>query len=263
MSARTDKLRKKLADGQPSPGMWIALASPMAAEIVADAGLDWVIVDAEHHPFNPETLLHILKAFRGTDTVPIIRVPWNDHVVIKQVLDLGFEGVLTPNTNSVEDARRAVEACRYPPVGKRGAGWTRPGQYGRDQGEYVRTANESIFCAIQIEDIRGAEDVENIVKVPGVDWILIGPADMSGTMGLFPQMFHPDVVEACKKIITTASRAGLPSGSGIALETPEAIREGLALGAQIVPIGGDVTMFRKAIDDNLDMFRNTVGQGAE
>ena len=97
----------------------------------------WVVVDAEHSPFNPETLHHMLLAFKGSPTVPLIRVPWNDHVVIKQALDMGWDGVLIPQVNTVEEVKRAVEACRYPPQGRRGFGPRRAGNYYRDQAEYT------------------------------------------------------------------------------------------------------------------------------
>src|SRR3989304_4928369 len=126
---RAINLKKKLASGGMSSGLWISLPCPTACEVIADAGLDWVVVDAEHSPFNPETLQHMLMAFSGRTTVPLIRVPWNDEVMIKQALDMGWEGVLIPQVNTVDDARRAVAACRYPPMGKRGFGPRRAGNY--------------------------------------------------------------------------------------------------------------------------------------
>lgn len=124
LNKRAINPKKKLAAGKFTAGIRIEIASPMPGEIIAGAGLGWAIVDAEHNPFNPETLHHILMAFKGSDTVPIIRVPWNDHVIIKQVLDFGFDGILVPQTNTAEAARNAVEACRHPPIGKRGFGPT-------------------------------------------------------------------------------------------------------------------------------------------
>jgi len=257
MIKRLQKLRKKLAAGEACPGMWMQMCSPMSAEIIADAGLDWVIFDSEHHPFNPETLFHILLAFRGTDTVPLIRVPWNDTVMIKQVLDIGFGGILTPNTNTPEEVRRAVAACRYPPVGIRGAGWTRPSQYSRDGGEYIREANESIICAIQIENVIGAEQIEEIVRVPGLDWIMTGPTDMSGTVGEFPNTRHPDLQKALGRIFKVAREAGIPCSSGMPLYTAEEIREARAAGQQLIAVGADVPLLRGAVDNSLELFRKT------
>jgi 2-keto-3-deoxy-L-rhamnonate aldolase RhmA len=257
MIKRLQKLRKKLAGGEASPGLWIQMCSPMAAEVIADAGFDWVIVDSEHHPFNPETLFHMLLAFRGSDTVPLIRVPWNDTVMIKQVLDIGFGGILTPNTNTAKEVRRAVAACRYPPVGIRGAGWTRPSQYSRDGGEYARDANDSIICAIQIENVIGAEQIEEIIRVPGLDWIMTGPTDMSGTTGVFPNFKHPDVQKTLKRIFKVASEAGVPCGTGMPLSTVEDIEDARALGTCLISMGGDVPLLREAADNSLELFHKT------
>lgn len=251
MSKRTDKIRKKLADGEVCSGIFFYLASPMAAEIMADTGFDFVVVDAEHLPFNPETLLHILLAFKGSDTVPMIRVPWNDPVMIKQALDMGYEGIITPQTNTVKEAQKAVAACRYPPVGTRGYGPTRPTDYYKDNGKYVRTANESIICAIQIENVSGAHDIENIVKVPGIDWILLGRYDMSASVGNFCDVEHPDLRKAIKKIMDAANEAGVPAGGLPLGERPE-------LTQKIVFVGTDFSFLQSAADSALKTFRETV-----
>lgn len=257
MSKRTEKLRKKLIDGNPVSGIWMALASPMAAEIIADTGLDFAVLDAEHNPFSPETLLNILMAFRGSDTVPMLRVPWNDAVMIKQGLDLGYEGIVTPQTNTAEEARKAVDACRYPPLGTRGFGPMRPTGYYRDGGEYLRTANQSIICAIQIENVSGAHDIENIVKVPGVDWILIGRYDLSATIpGIFGEVDHPKIWEAVKKITMTARKAGIPVGCPP--RGPEEMKKIMETGSNIVFLGQDWAFLRTAADSALKKFHAIV-----
>lgn len=258
MSKRTDKLRKKLAAGELSPWVWLDFASPMVAEILADAGFDWILVDTEHNPFNPETLLHILLAFRGSDTVPIIRVPWNNEVMIKQVLDMGYEGIVTPQTNTVDGARRAVSACRYPPIGTRGFGPMRPGGYYRDKGEYVRTANESIICGIQIENVCGANEIDDIVKIPGLDWIIIGPYDMSASMGIFCDVEHPDLWKAIKKISNAAKKAGIPFG--VPLGGPDHIKRTLDAGSQLICIGRDSTYLQSSADNALKSFHETINK---
>jgi len=252
LSKRTDRIRKKMADGEIIAGIFHYLASPMAAEIMADTGFDFVVVDAEHNPFNPETLLSILLAFRGSDTVPMIRVPWNDPVMIKQVLDMGYEGIVTPQTNTSEQARQAVMACRYPPIGTRGFGPARPGRYYRDGGEYARTANESIICAIQIENVSGAHDIDNIVNVPGIDWILIGRYDMSASVGGWLQVDHPDLWTAMRKIIETANNAGIVAGLPI-----DDLQRALDIGSKVVYLGTDCSFLQSAADAALARFRET------
>jgi len=256
LSKRTRAVKKKLAEGGICGGAWIAMASPMAAEIMADTGFDFIVVDAEHQPFSPESLLHILMAFRGSDTVPMIRVPWNDEIMIKQALDMGYEGIVTPQTNTAEEVRRAVAACRYPPLGNRGFGPMRPGRYFRDCGEYVRTANDEIILAVQIENVSGAHDIDNIVKVPGIDWILIGRYDMSASVGEWCEVEHPDLWAAIKKIMQTANKAGV--SAGIPLGGPNEIQRTLDAGSKLVFIGQDCSYLQTAADDALRQFKDIV-----
>src|SRR3990172_11829405 len=246
MSKRTDRIRKKLSDGELCSGIFFYMASPMAAEIMADTGFDFVALDAEHNAFNPETLLNILMAFRGSDTVPMIRVPWNDPVIIKQVLDIGYEGIITPQTNTAEEARTAVSAVRYPPLGNRGYGPMRPAGYYRDKGEYVKTANDSIILAIQIENISGAHDIDNIVNVPGIDWILLGRYDMSATVGEWCNVEHPELWKAMKKIIDTANKSGVVAG--LPLGGPESIERTIEFGSKIVFAGTDCSFMQSGAD---------------
>lgn len=253
---RALNLKQELSERVISPGLWVSLPSPTACEIIADARLDWIIVDGEHSPFNPETLQHMLMAFRGSDTVPLIRVPWNDHVVIKQMLDLGFDGVVVPHTNTPEEASRAVSACRYPPVGKRGFGPRRTGNYYRDQDEYVRLANDSVICAIQLEDVAAADRIEDIVHVPGVDWVLVGPWDMSGTTQSFGDTESDEVQNAVRRVFEVAQAAGRPAGNGYC--GVNHIEKALELGCQLVILGEDAGCLKQAVDGAVGTFREAI-----
>lgn len=253
---RAINLKKKLASGEFSPGIWIAIPSPTACEVIADAGFDWIVVDAEHSPFNPETLQYMLMAFKGSNTVPLIRVPWNDHVVIKQVLDMGWDGVLVPQVNSADETRRAVSACRYPPIGKRGFGPRRAGNYYRDQDEYVKLANDSVICVIQIEDISAVEQIHEIVRVPGIDWIFVGSCDMSGTTERFLDMDNSELWNAIRKIFQTAQTAGIPAGN--AFSGVESIEKTLSMGCQLVVLGEDVKYLKESADNALKTFHETI-----
>ena len=254
---RSLRLKEKLKSGALSPGIWVSLPSPTACEVIADAGLDWVIVDAEHSPFNPETLQHMLMAFRGSATTPLIRVPSNDAVMIKQVLDMGWDGILIPQVNSVDEVKQAVEACRYPPVGIRGFGPRRAGNYYRDQDEYIKYANEAIICIIQIENVSGAEMIEEIVRVPGFDWIFFGPYDMSGSTDRVFDMTNPDLLKAIHKIYRVANSAGIPIGNAGAIESD--VKKEIEMGSQLVVLGEDTGFLKGAIDDSVKKFQDIVG----
>jgi len=248
------KLKEKLATGALSPGIWISLLSPTACEVVADAGLDWVIVDAEHAPYNPETLLHILMAFKGSQIVPIVRVADNNPILIKQALDMGWAGVLIPQVNTVEETRQAVAACRYPPQGTRGFGPRRAGNYYRSQKEYVQSANDAIICAIQIENIGGVGQINEIVKVPGLDWVMVGPNDMSATTDRVFDLTNPDLWDAIQKIFTTAKLAGHATGN--AYSGVQTIQKALDLGCQLIVLGEDTLFLKESVDNAVKTFRD-------
>jgi 2-keto-3-deoxy-L-rhamnonate aldolase RhmA len=232
------------------------LPSPMAAEVLAGAGFDWIVVDAEHQPFNPETLRLMLMGFKDSETAPLIRVPWNDAVMIKQALDMGWEGVVVPQVNTAEETRRAVAACRYPPQGKRGYGPLLASRYHKERAEYVASANDAVICVIQIEDIIGAQQIGDIVRVPGFDWIFVGRYDMSGTVGTFGQADSPEVWEAVRTIFAAAQAARIPTGN--ALGGADNIARTLALGCQIVHLGDDVSYLQGQADQCLGAFRKVM-----
>ncbi len=148
LNKRSLKLKQKLADGHLSPGIWVTLPSPISCEIIAGIGFDWIMVDAEHNALNPDTLLQMLMAFKGSDTVPLIRIPQRSDCFVKQALDMGYKGIVFPRPDTVDDAREAVSLCKYPPLGSRGYGPWRASNYGKDENEYVETANDSVICVI-------------------------------------------------------------------------------------------------------------------
>lgn len=246
---RAINMKKKLASGAPCPGIWLRLPSPEVTEVIGGAGVDWVLFDDEHSACNPETLQHMLMALRGTDTVALNRIAWNDPVMIKQTLDMGWDGVVVPQTNTVEEARRAVEACRYPPVGKRGCGPMRVSNYYRDQDEYIELANESVFCIIQVEDVKAADYAEELVRVPGIDGLFLGRYDMSGSTGNFLKPNSDEVWDAVRKLFAAAKAAGIPYGNA-----PRTLEENLEMGCQLVVIGEDLSYVRDGADQSLEAF---------
>ena len=248
---RAINLKKRLREGAVTSGLWVSLPCPASCEVVAGSGLDWIVVDAEHTAMSAEMLHHMLMAFKGSETVPLIRVPWNDHVRIKQVLDMGWDGVVVPQVNSAEDAERAVSACRYPPVGTRGFGPRRAGNYYRDQDEYVSLANESVICVTQIEDMRGAECIDEIMSMPGIDWIFVGSCDMSGTCGDFCNPDSPAVLSAIEKIFGAARAAGIPAGN---CGGADSVGKSRRFGCQLCVVGEDTLFLKSGVDNAVAAF---------
>ncbi|HCN06650.1 MAG TPA: hypothetical protein DIT01_01870 [Lentisphaeria bacterium] len=249
---RALRLKEKLRNGEPIVGIWIDLESAVAAGLIAGCGFDWVVVDGEHGVFDRVGLHQIAMAFKGTETVPFVRVPWNDMVMIKQMLDMGFEGIVTPQTNTVEDVRKAVAACRYPPDGCRGFGNTYAANYGRDEDEYSRLANDLIFCVVQVESIHSVNEIEEMISVPGLDGLIYGPNDMSGTTSRFRDMANPELLDAIDRIESVAIAAGIPVGAGLNTKT---MAEQIASGAQLILEGSVLDLIRQGADDIVNTFR--------
>src|SRR5215218_4538942 len=167
---RANHVKRRLAAGEPSVGTWLGLPSPEAAEYVATVGFDWLVADSEHNPIDIRTLSEMFGAIAASGVAPMVRIPWNTPENFKRVLDAGAWGIVVPMVNSKEEAERAVEATRYPPAGGRSVGGGRHAiSWGGGAEEYFRAANEEILLVLQIEHIKGVENAQEILSVPGVD----------------------------------------------------------------------------------------------
>lgn len=235
---RKNRVKDMLKAGQASIGAWITIGNPDVAEIFSYAGFDWLLFDTEHSPLSIETLQHLIQAMDGTDTVPLVRVAWNDPVLIKRALDVGAYGIVVPWVNSKEDAFNAVRACRYPPTGIRGVGPRRASKYGLEFKDYITSADEEILVVVQIETETAVNKVEEIFSVDGVDASLIGPADLSTSLGVFEQWDHPKFQGAVKRILNASEKAGV--APGIVASYLEDANQRLAEGFKFVSVTSDI-----------------------
>lgn len=230
--------------GRPLAGMWVCSGSPLIAELCAGAGLDWLLVDAEHSPNGLESILAQLQAVHGYPVHAVVRPPVNDTVVIKQYMDLGVQNLLIPMVNSVADAEAAVAATRYPPQGVRGVGsaLARAARWNRIP-DYLARASETVSVTVQIESAAAVEAVEEILAVEGVDAIFLGPSDLAASMGVLGQQEHPDVRAAVEHCLAAAQAAGKPAG--VNAFNPAIARSYLAAGAAFVLVGADVAILAR------------------
>jgi 2-keto-3-deoxy-L-rhamnonate aldolase RhmA len=225
-------------------GTWLMSASPLVAEAVGCAGFDWAVVDMEHSPLDLMGVVHLLQAVGNTPMAPIVRVPWNDAVAVKRVLDAGATTVLFPFIQNAEEARRAVAATRYPPEGIRGmAGMGRASRFGSTPN-YFTTANAGICTVLQLETTAAIGNLEAIAAVPGVDALFVGPADLSGTMGLVGQLDHPEVLAQMAGAAQRANALGMPIGS--VGGTPETVANYCAMGYDYVAVASDLGLLMRA-----------------
>ena len=198
--------------GKRTWGAWLQLASSSAAEAMARAGFEFLVVDMEHVPNEVPTVLPQLQAIASAGKQGVVRLPWNDAVVVKKVLDAGALTLLFPMIQSVEEATRAVASTRYPPGGIRGvAGTTRASGYGT-YADYAKHASTEICVTLQLETALAVERLPDIAKVDGVDGIFIGPADLAASMGLIGELNHPDVRAKLKSAAAACKTAGKASG---------------------------------------------------
>jgi 2-keto-3-deoxy-L-rhamnonate aldolase RhmA len=228
---------------QPPIGTWISSASPIVAEAVGLAGFDWGVVDMEHAPVDVMDLVHMLQALAATKMVPVVRVPWNDTVTVKRVLDAGATTILFPFVESAEEAGRAVAATRYPPEGVRGmATMSRATRYGT-QANYAKVANQGMGVIVQLETAKAVARLEEIAAVPGVDALFIGPADLSASMGYVGQPSAPAVLDLMTQAARRAHDCGIPIGTlGPA---PEHVVQYRAAGYDYVALSSDLGLLMR------------------
>lgn len=250
-------IRKRLASGATMFGTVVTVPSAANVEALVLAGVDWLWLDMEHGPMGLETLQILLAVTNGSGVANLVRVPWNDPVYIKRALDVGADGVIVPLVTSAEQARAAVEACLYPPAGIRGVGLARAQGYGASLDEYLSRANDDIAVVVQIEHKDAVAAIDEIAAVPGLAAALIGPYDLSGTMGLLGQVDHPEVQQAVDRVIASCRAARLPVGMFVPNADQAVARAGE--GVQLLAINVDINMFRQAYTDAFASAKAAVG----
>ncbi|MDQ1213748.1 2-dehydro-3-deoxyglucarate aldolase [Pantoea vagans] len=245
--------RRRLLAGETLIGSWCALASPISTEILGLAGFDWLVLDGEHAPNDITTFVPQLMALKGSHSAPVVRPPCNEPVIIKRLLDIGFNNFLVPFVETEEEARRAVASTRYPPAGIRGVSVShRSNMYGT-LPDYNQSINDNITVLVQIETRQAVDHIDAIAAVDGVDGIFVGPGDLSAALGYLGQPAHPEVLNVIKHIFDRARAAGKPAGILAPVEADA--RRYLEWGATFVAVGSDLGVFRSATQALCDKFK--------
>ena len=251
---KKNRVKELWREGKAAVGTWLVLGSPITAEIIANMGFDWVVVDTEHGSIDIGTTQSIIQAALYTGAVPMVRVPWNDPMPIKRALDAGAYGLVIPMVNSREEAVRAVQATRYPPLGVRSFGGPRTRLYGGI--DYFEHANEEIALIVQIEHIDAVNRADEILSVEGVDGFFIGPSDLAISLGLKPGLDQTDArhVDAVSKVLAVGKKHGVPGG--IHVGSAEAVNERIAQGFQFIALSSDEGFVRGAASSALSKIIN-------
>jgi 4-hydroxy-2-oxoheptanedioate aldolase len=246
MELPRNAFKHAIAAGQLQVGLWSSLCSNIAAEIVADAGFDWILFDTEHSPNEIPGLLAQLQASARGTAAPIVRPAWNAAVLIKRVLDIGAQSILVPYVQNAEEAGRAVSAVRYPPAGIRGvAAAARASRYGRVK-DYLKTADREICLLVQVETRTALDALEAIAAVDGVDGVFIGPSDLSASFGHIGNPQHPEVQAALEQAVRRLKAVGKPAGI-LTLSEDEA-RRYIGWGYTFVAVGSDIGLLGRGAD---------------
>ena len=256
----TNLLKKLLQEKKPVFGAQLRFGSAAIAELFAVAGFDCIILDGEHAPQSPEGIQHQLQAAACTQTTAIVRLGKNDPDLIRLYLDMGAMGVLLPFINTAEDAKLGVSACRYPPRGIRGWGPARASRYGFDSQNFAERSNEQIMFIPMIETAEAIENIDSILAVDGIDTFILGPVDLTISLGIPFEFKNPEFIAAVDKVLKAAKRAGVSPGGAVYEDFFEkaSIERQIQLGFQFLLVGGDEWILAhgcKQLLNNISNFR--------
>ena len=237
---KKNHMKSLLDAGKPVIGAQLRLGSPAVAELFGCAGFDYVIFDSEHAPQTATEIRSQIMGLSSTEATPIVRLPKNDPDLFQVYLDMGVGGILAPLVRTAEEVERGGRACRFPPRGTRGFGPDRANRYGFD-ADYFEEADDQILYFVIIETAEAVEAIDAILAVKELDGYIIGPYDLSISLGLPRQFDHPDYLAAVDKVHAAARKAGKPTATSLPAtgSTPESFREALSQGHQILLAGGD------------------------
>lgn len=235
-------------------GTWISIGHPTVAEAIAQLDVDFLLVDMEHTTMGLETVERMARSVDAAegDTATVVRVPWNDPVRLKRVVDIGVDGVMVPMVETAEEAREIARALRYPPDGIRGIAGSRATQYGRNFEEYVTNANGTILTIAQIETEEGVDNAAEIAAADGIDALFVGPADLSGALGKFAEWESRELATAMASIIEAGNDADVPVGTLVT--DLDDIDTRIQQGYDFLIAGKDVSLLMDGVTEAIDRY---------
>jgi len=251
-------LKNKLKNNELTLGSWITIGNSSVVEVMATAGFEWLCIDMEHTSIDLATAKMLITTIHANDMKALVRVSKNEEVAIKKVMDMGADGVVVPMIKNKLEAQMAIDFVKYPPVGKRGVGLYRAQNYGIGFEEYKKWVDEEAVIIAQIEHIEAVNNIEDIITTDGIDGIIIGPYDLSGSMG-YPGEYHrDDVKKAIAKVLQVCKAHNFPSGFHVIESDPSKLQERIAEGCTFLAysldfffLGDSARMGMKKIKDNL------------
>jgi 4-hydroxy-2-oxoheptanedioate aldolase len=254
MDLPVNRFKRAILANQKQIGLWSHLCSNISTEILAHCGFDWLVLDMEHSPNELPDILAQLQAMAGGSATPVVRIPWNEAVTFKRLLDIGVQSFLVPYVQTAEEAQHAVAATRYPPLGVRGyAGAPRASGYGRIK-DYAHRCAEEMCVLVQIETVEGLKNLEAIAAVEGVSGIFIGPGDLSAALGHLGNPKHPDVLKTIDEAIRRIRACG--KAPGILTGDEALAKHYVAQGCLFVAVGADQNLLRDSAQALSNRFKD-------
>jgi 2-keto-3-deoxy-L-rhamnonate aldolase RhmA len=248
-SMNIQKKRKEIKAKLKSRGKifsgWTSLGHPQISEMIAMSGVDFVGIDIEHSTINQEQAQRIISVCHGQEVLCLPRVASHNAESIRRLLDSGADGIIVPTVETKEQVQDLVDYIKYPPIGKRGFGIARAQGYGHNFDDYISSWNENSSFIIQIESIKAVKNIDSILKADEIDGVMIGPYDISGSLGIPGQISHPDVVDACKIVIESCLKYNLSCGTQDINPTYKSITEQFKLGFTFIVLSSDIFLFKK------------------
>jgi 2-dehydro-3-deoxyglucarate aldolase len=249
-------LKEKLQKNELTIGSWITIGHPAVPEILADSGFDWLVIDIEHTTIDLSMVQSLISTIQSKNIAALVRVSKNEEVIIKRVLDAGADGIIVPMICSAADAQQAVDYAKYPPSGNRGVGLARAQRYGTAFEDYKKWVEKNLIIIAQIEHIKGINNLEEIIKVKGIDGTIIGPYDLSGSLGIPGDFDKPVVIDALDKYKETCMNNQFPMGFHVVDTNPYKIQEKINEGYRFIAYGTDFLFMEDCARDGMNILNN-------
>lgn len=254
---KNTSLKQKLHNNELTVGSWITIGHPAVPEILASVGFDWLTIDIEHNMIDNSMIQNMITTIQSKNIAALVRVSKNEEVVIKHVLDAGADGVIIPMINSREDAIKAVEFVKYPPTGKRGVGLSRAQEYGIAFEEYKKWLNDYSVIIAQIEHIDGVNNIEEIITTNGIDGIIIGPYDLSASLGFPGEYDRKEVKTAIKEIEKACNLKNFPLGSHVVPPKSGLVNSKIDEGYKFISFSTDFLFLRSKAAEEILKIKKT------
>ena len=237
-----NEFKKKLLAGKHLIGFEVDLCDPCISEMVGALGYDYLWIDSEHEAMDYETILMQIIACKAGGAASLVRIPYNEPYLAKRVLEMGPDGIIFPMVNSAEELKKAMDACMYPPMGTRGFGPRRACKYcGEDLMEYIRESPDRMCRFAQLEHVDAIRNLDEMLQVPYVDGFILGPCDLSGSIGHLNEIFHPEVLALVDEAVAKCKAANVPIGIAVGANTEEDMRFWFDRGLQFISAGSDMS----------------------